>query len=148
MVAAPSSPGIVSDSFVTLHYAIRLDDDSEAVSTFDLSPATLQMGSGQLCDNLEKCLFGLQVGEQREFALRPDAAFGEHNPLLVEKISRSAMPPDVTLKENALIEFSRADGSAISGLCRQLADEHVVIDFNHPLAGRPIVFSVKIIGIM
>ena len=139
---------IVADSFVTLHYAIRLDDGTEAVSTFDLSPATLQMGSGQLSENLEKCLLGLGLGEHREFALAPEAAFGEANPRLLEWIARSALPPEMELKENTLLEFNAPNGSGFAGFCRQLNDTHALMDFNHPLAGKAITFAVKVIGVM
>lgn len=139
---------IAPDSFVTLHYALRLEDGSEAVSTFDLSPATLQMGGGQLVDTLEKCLLGLAAGDRREFALAPADAFGEHNPRLVEWIARSALPAGVELKENALIEFSAPNGNGFAGFCRQLTDTQALFDFNHPLAGKPITFEVQVIGVM
>ena len=139
---------IASDSFVTLHYALRLDDGTEAVSTFDLSPATLQMGGGQLADTLEKCLLGLTAGDHREFALPPAEAFGEHNPRLVEWIARAAIPAEVELKENTLIEFSAPNGGGFAGFCRQLTDTQALFDFNHPLAGKSVTFAVQIIGVM
>ena len=139
---------ITADSFVTLHYALRLEDGSEAVSTFDLSPATLQMGGGQMADTLEKCLLGLAQGERREFALAPADAFGEHNPRLVEWIARAALPAGVELKENSLIEFNAPNGEGFAGFCRQLTDTQALFDFNHPLAGKPITFAVHVIGVM
>lgn len=139
---------IAADSFVTLHYALRLDDGSEAVSTFDLSPATLQMGGGQMADTLEKCLLGLAQGERREFALAPADAFGEHNPRLVEWIARAALPVGVELKENSLIEFNAPNGEGFAGFCRQLTDTQALFDFNHPLAGKSITFAVHVIGVM
>ena len=139
---------ITADSFVTLHYALRLEDGSEAVSTFDLSPATLQMGGGQMADTLEKCLLGLAQGERREFALAPADAFGEQNPRLVEWIARAALPAGVELKENSLIEFNAPNGEGFAGFCRQLTDTQALFDFNHPLAGKPITFAVHVIGVM
>jgi FKBP-type peptidyl-prolyl cis-trans isomerase SlpA len=142
------APKIAADSFVTLHYALKLVDGTEAVSTFDLSPATLQMGGGQMADTLERCLLGLAAGERKSFALPPAAGFGEHNPRLVEWIARSALPPGVELRENALIEFTAPDGGGFAGFCRELNDTHALFDFNHPLAGKPITFDVHVIGVM
>jgi FKBP-type peptidyl-prolyl cis-trans isomerase SlpA len=139
---------VKTDSFLTLHYRLVLDDGSEAVSTFDLSPATLQMGSGQLSENLERCLLGLQAGDRREFQLAPEDGFGTHNPQLVERIARTALPPEVELKENSLIEFNTPDGRGFAGFCRELTDSYAVLDFNHPLAGKPLTFEVHIIGVM
>ena len=141
--------GIVKpDSFLTLHYALRLDDGSEAVSTFDLSPATLQMGSGQLSESLERCLIGLSAGDRRQFRLAPESAFGERNPLLVERIARAALPPEIELRPNTLVEFGAPEGGGFAGFCRELDATHALFDFNHPLAGKAIVFDVHIIGVM
>lgn len=143
------------DSFLTLHYRLSGLDGTEHVSTFDMSPATLQMGGGQLAASLEACLLGLGVGEHHVFELEANDAFGQHNPRLVERIARSALPPDMELKVNSLVEFT-APGSAavpsapggLAGLLRELTDTTAVFDFNHPLAGQPVRFEVKIIGIL
>jgi FKBP-type peptidyl-prolyl cis-trans isomerase SlpA len=139
---------IQGDSFVTLHYRLVLDDGSEAVSTFDLSPATLQMGSGQLAEPLERQLLGMAAGESRTASLAPGDAFGEHNPRLVERIARSALPEGLDLRENTLVEFGAPDGGGFAGFCRELGDDYAVFDFNHPLAGKALTFEVKIIGVM
>lgn len=136
------------DSYLTLHYRISGLNDEEFVSTFDLSPATLQMGSGQLAESLERCLLGLPAGERHVFQLEPEEAFGDHNPRLVEWIARSALPAGVELKENSLIEFGTPDGGGFAGFLRTLTDTSALFDFNHPLAGRPIRFEVEIIGIL
>lgn len=143
------------DSFLTLHYRLSSLDGTEHVSTFEMSPATLQMGGGQLAASLEACLLGLGVGEHHVFELQADDAFGQHNPRLVERIARSALPADVELKVNSLIEFSAPDGGTVpgipggvAGLLRELSDTSAVFDFNHPLAGQAVRFEVKIIGIL
>ncbi|MCE9571091.1 MAG: FKBP-type peptidyl-prolyl cis-trans isomerase, partial [Rhodocyclales bacterium] len=65
------SDTIKSDSLITLHYRVATGDDVELVSTFDTTPATLQMGSGELAPTLERCLVGLAVGERNVFLLEP-----------------------------------------------------------------------------
>lgn len=146
----PESPPTVGrDSYLTLHYSLSDLDNTAYVSTFDLSPATLQMGSGQLAETLEACLIGLASGERCRFELPAEDAFGPHNPRLVERIARSALPSDVELKVNSLIEFSSPDGAGdFAGFLRELTETSAVFDFNHPLAGRPVRFEVQIIAIM
>jgi len=137
------------DSYLTLHYSLSALDGSEYVSTFELSPATLLMGSGQLAETLERCLLGLPAGERHVFELAPAEAFGEHNPRLVERIARSALPPEVELKENSLIEFASPDGSGrFAGFLRELTETSALFDFNHPLAGRTVRFEVEVIAIL
>ena len=137
------------NSYLTLHYRLADEEGNDFVSTFDLSPATIQMGSGQLAAPLENCLIGLTTGKRQIFRLKPEDAFGPHNPQLVELISRSAIPPEIALKENSLIEFGAPDGGpGIAGFLRTLTDTTALFDFNHPLAGKPVCFEAEIIGIM
>lgn len=137
------------DSYLTLHYSLTGEDGTEFVSTFDMSPATLQMGGGQLAESLEQCLLGLSAGDRHAFQLPPEKAFGEHNPRLVERIARTALPPEVELKENSLIEFGSPNGGpGFAGFLRELDETTALFDFNHPLAGQAIRFEVRIIGIM
>lgn len=143
-----NTPVVAADSFLTLHYRIATAAGEEFVSTFGLSPATLQMGSGQLNPLLESHLLGLPAGERHEFTLPPEQAFGQRNPQLVERIALTALPVGMDLRENALLEFTAPDGTAFSGFLRQLGADSALFDFNHPLAGQEIRFAVEIIGIL
>ena len=137
-----------SDSFLTLHYRIAALDGEEFLSTFDMSPATLQMGSGQLAENLESVLIGLPARERFVFELEPAQAFGEHNPRLVERIARSGLPEGMELRENSVVEFTAPNGGTFAGFLRELDATYALFDFNHPMAGKTIRFEVEIIGIM
>lgn len=142
------SETVRGDSLVTLHYRMLLDDGTVLVSTFGAAPATLKLGSGELAPSLERCLAGMSQGEARSYRLEPEAAFGRHDPRLVKHFSRAALPADMQLEERAWVEFPTPDGSRCGAMVRELADAHVLIDFNHPLAGKTISFEVEIIGII
>ncbi len=136
------------DSYLTLHYRITTLDGEEFLSTFDMSPATLQMGGGQLAENLEAVLVGLPAKERFVFELEPADAFGGHNPRLVERIALDALPPGMELKENSVVEFTAPNGASFAGFLREMDATHGLFDFNHPLAGKTIRFEVEIIGIL
>jgi FKBP-type peptidyl-prolyl cis-trans isomerase SlpA len=143
-----TEPIVKPDSFLTLHYRVTAEDGEEFLNTFDMSPATLMMGSGQLAETLEACLLGLAEGTHQTFELAPEKAFGMPNPKLVERIALSALPAGMDIKENSVVEFTAPNGSAFSGFLRELTETHGVFDFNHPLAGKNIRFEVKLIGVM
>lgn len=142
------SATVRSDSYLTLHYRISTLDGEEFLSTFDMSPATLQMGSGQLAENLENVLIGLPAQEVFVFELEPKDAFGQHNDRLVERLARNALPDGIELKPNSVVEFTAPQGGTFSGFLREIDETHALFDFNHPLSGKTIKFEVKIIGIM
>jgi FKBP-type peptidyl-prolyl cis-trans isomerase SlpA len=139
---------IKPDSLVTLHYRLATGDDVALVSTFDGTPATLQLGNGELVPTLEACLEGMALGERQTFLLEPEQAFGPHSPDLVQRISRADLPADGNLEPSAMIEFSGPEGMHITGLVRELDADSALIDFNHPLAGRDVRFEVEIVGIL
>ncbi len=135
-------------NLITLHYRVATGDDTELVSTFDSTPATLQLGSGELAAPLEHCLIGVNVGERHVFLLEADQAFGDHNPQLTQRMARKALPPDSSPELHGLIQFAAPNGDKFTGIVRELDDEAVLVDFNHPLAGKPVRFEVEIIGIL
>lgn len=140
---------IKRDSLVTLHYRLATADDTEVISTFGSTPATLQLGSGELVPTLEAFLEGLPVGERHVFLLEPAQAFGPHNPELVKPMPRSELPEGgANVDLFALIEFAAPNGAKFAGLVRELDESSALIDFNHPLAGKSIRFEVEVIGIL
>ena len=142
------SERVESNSLVTLHYRIATEGNGEMVSTFAATPATLQLGSGELAPTLEACLAGLEVGQHKTFALAPDQAFGAHNPQMVSRVPRDALPPKVVPQLHEPVTLTAADGSSYSALVLEMDDDTVLLDFNHPLAGKRVLFEVKIIGIL
>ena len=140
------------DSLVTLHYRLATADDTEVVSTFGHSPATLQLGSGELAPPLEACLDDLPVGERHVFLLEPAQAFGPHNHELVKRLPKNELPNGGTdISVLTLVEFaapSQFGGAKFAGLVREMDDTSALIDFNHPLAGKSIRFEVEVIGVL
>ena len=135
------------DSLVTLHYRIAMENGQPLISTFEGTPATLQLGAGELLPNLEQLLAGLEVGKHELFTLPPNQAFGPHNPELVERVKREHMPEE-DIAPMTIMEFAAPDGSRYSGLVREISEESALVDFNHPLAGKTIRFEVEVIGVL
>lgn len=140
------------DSLVTLHYRVATADDTELVGTFESAPSTLQLGNGELAPTLEACLEGLPVGERHVFLLEPSQAFGPHNPGLLKRMAKAELPKGGSdLNMFDMIEFqapAEAGGGKYAGVVRDLDETSVLVDFNHPLAGKSIRFEVEVIGIL
>lgn len=150
-----SAACIANGSHVTLHYRIAVlygGDEHEVISTFDATPATLQLGKGQLSAALEGRLLGLAEGQHASFELGPDEGFGQRNAELVQTLSRATFDenadPGVEYLPGDVVEFNAPDGSRFAGVLKRHAADTVVVDFNHPLAGLPLRFSVQVIGVL
>jgi FKBP-type peptidyl-prolyl cis-trans isomerase SlpA len=136
------------DSLVTLNYRLATADDVEIVSTFGATPATLQLGSGELAPSLEACLNGLAVGAREVFTLAPEQGFGPHNPQLLQRLPCTELPAGSKIEPQALVEFAAPGGGKFTGMIRELDADSALIDFNHPLAGKTIRFEVEVVGIL
>lgn len=147
-----TTPVVTESAYLTLHYRLATMDGTDIVSTFSDSPATLTLGSGQLAPFLETCLLGLPEGAQQTFELAPEQAFGPRNPELLQWVSRSTLQENSQLGEDYavgdLVEFNAPGGGRFAGVLREIDDGRALFDFNHPLAGQPVKFEVKIIGIL
>jgi FKBP-type peptidyl-prolyl cis-trans isomerase SlpA len=140
-------------SFLTLHYRLSGPDGTDVVNTFDDKPATLSLGTGQLAPAMEKRLIGLAEGEHRSFALAPGEAFGERNPEMLQRVARRLLQqlgaPDEDYAPGDVLQFPTPDGQgAFAGVVRELGDDWLLCDFNHPLAGQAVSFEVQLIGVL
>ncbi|MBK6638847.1 MAG: FKBP-type peptidyl-prolyl cis-trans isomerase [Rhodocyclaceae bacterium] len=139
---------VTPTSYLTLHYRLAGEDGMDFISTFGGKPSTLQMGLGQLAPTLEDCLLGLPCDAHKKFMLPPEKAFGAHNPQFVQRIGRADLPPNSATELHGTIEIASPHGQKIAGRVIDLDDDTVLLDFNHPLAGRTVCFEVHLIGVM
>lgn len=139
---------IKNDSEVILHITLKLDDGSTADSTkVNAKPAKIQLGNGQLTQGIEENLLGLKEKEKKTFTLPPTQAYGHPNPANIHKMSRGQFQSELELVKGNIIEFEQLNGIKLPGIIREIADDQVTVDFNHPLSGQNITFTVEIVSI-
>lgn len=139
---------ITNNSEVILDFIIKLEDGSVAENSLTSGKSSkLIMGDGSLTENFEKCLLGLSEGEKGSFTLEPGDAFGLPNADNIHHMSKSLFSEDVPAQEGVIIAFSGPLNQDIPGVITQVVGDSVTVDFNHPLAGRRIIFDVNIIRV-
>jgi FKBP-type peptidyl-prolyl cis-trans isomerase SlpA len=140
-------------SFLTLHYRLSGPEGDDLINTFDDKPATWSLGTGELAPAMEARLIGLPEGTRRSFELAAGEAFGDRNPELLQRVKRSLLTElgnaDEHYSVGDVVQFPTPDGQgAYAGVIREIIDDVLVFDFNHPLAGRAVTFEVQLIGVM
>ena len=137
-------------SHLTLHYRIALADPphAEVLSTFGGNPATLVLGSGELAPALEHCLIGIDGTRPHTFVLDPEQAFGPYRAELLKRVPEEAFPEGAAPEPGHVIEFAGPQGERLAGLIKEIGAGGALVDFNHPLAGRPIRFEVEILAVL
>jgi len=132
---------------ITLHFALQLDNGDMVDTNFERDPATFTVGDGNLLPGFEKALFGMLEGEHKTVVIKPEDGFGQRNPNNIQEIARSQFSPDLELSEGLMLSFADAQKTELPGVVQSYDDDVVVVDFNHPLAGRDILFEVAILKI-
>ena len=146
--AAVVTPG----SFLTLHYRLS-GPAGDIINTFDDKPATLSLGTGELSPAVEQRLVGLAEGAHATFELPAGEAFGERNVDMQQWVARKLLTrigdPDEPYAVGDVIQFPTPDGTgSYAGAVIESNATAVRFDFNHPLAGQPVTFEVKLIGVL
>ena len=159
-VELSAAPLVQQGSFLTLHYrmagpSVNGQPGADIINTFEGKPATLSLGTGELSPALEQRLLGLPEGTRATFELPAGEAFGERNPELVQWVARKLLnelgDPDEQYKVGDVVQFPTPDGMGqYAGAVQQVKEggDAVQFDFNHPLAGQPVVFEVHVIGVL
>ena len=132
---------------VRLHLSLALTDGTEALSTFGGEPMELTMGDGTLLPTLELALFGLRAGDDQTLTLLPEQAYGPHDPALIHELPRSRFPTGMAPQVGQIVAFEMPDGDEVAGAVIEIGDQTVRVDFNHPLAGREVVFRAQILTV-
>jgi len=145
LIATSGRRRIDASARVTLHFAILLDSGEEIDTTRRGKPATFVIGDGSLLPGFEEALFGMQAGDDAQIDLSPEQAFGLHRRENVQLLNRDRFR-DVELEPGLIVSFAAPDGE-LPGVVTRIFDQTVEIDFNHPLAGRRIVFDVSILAV-
>jgi len=131
---------------VAFSYTLTVDgkvvDSSEG-----REPAQYTHGKGEIIPGLSKQLEGMRVGDQKTIVVPPEEGYGMANPTRLREIARSSLPADIDPKVGMLLEMRTPDGKAFPVRISELKKDTVVIDYNHPLAGKALQFQVKILTI-
>ncbi len=146
---------VQAGSFLTLHYRLAGPDGADLINTFGGQPATLSLGSGQLAPAIEERLMGLAEGSHRRFELAAGAAVGPRNPPRLQRVKRARLQeqgdPEATYQVGDVVQFPTPDGQGrYAGVVREVgqAGDALLFDFNHPLAGQPVHFEVRLLSVL
>lgn len=134
-------------SRVTLHYELRLADETVVDSTRAGEPATFLIGSGELIELLEQRILGLKSGERRHFEISAAESQTVVSAEAVQTLARTDFPAELELETGQVFGFATPSGDEVPGLIVSVSDSEVIVDFSHPLAGRDLIFDVEVLAI-
>lgn len=103
-------------------------------------------GKGQIIPGLEKELAGMAVGNEKKVTVKPEEAYGPVDPRAFQEIAKEKLPPEA-LKVGTMLMAKGPQGQGVPVRVHEIKENTVIMDFNHPLAGKTLSFDVKITDI-
>lgn len=131
---------------VTLHFAILLADGREVDTTRRGKPATFTIGDGNVPAGFEAALIGLSPGDDEQIPIVPERGFGARREENVRTLPIADFRTAEPLEPGLVVAFHSPEGD-LPGVVREIRGDEVVVDFNHPLAGRDLIFDVTILRV-
>jgi FKBP-type peptidyl-prolyl cis-trans isomerase SlyD len=132
---------------VQIAYTLKLANGEVIDYTEVDDPLEYLHGADNIIPGLERELTGLGAGDKKDVRVAPADGYGEYDPSEVEEISTSELPPGMPVKVGMIMAIPDDDGSMMEAMVTAVTKSTVTLDFNHPLAGKPLFFSVEILGI-
>ena len=134
---------------VKVNYTGKLKDGTVFDTSKDRQPLEFSIGSGELIPDFEQAVIGMNTGETKTIEIPVDRAYGPYNEKLVIDLDKSKMPPELDPKVGQHLEVAQGEGKPpIIVLVKEVTDKKVVVDANHPLAGKDLIFDIELLEII
>lgn len=133
---------------VTLYFSLSLTDGQLVDSNVGGQAAQCVPGDGNLLPAFDACLLGLRAGDKKRYVIPAADAFGLRQDANLKRVPRNKFAEDIELVPGLVVSFAAAEGGELPGVVHRLMGDMVEVDFNHPLAGRDIVFDVEIVDVV
>ena len=142
-----NNPQVVTDDVVvSLDYTLTVDGQIEDSTEGD-EPLQFLQGHQNIIPGLERELAGMKIGQSKTVTVPATEAYGEIDPDNIVDVPRSEFPQEIPLETGIELEVKNADGEVLTATIAEVDAESVKLDFNHPLAGKELTFTVTVIDL-
>ena len=139
---------VADNMVVSMDYTLTLDNGEIVDSSEGREPLEFLHGRGQIIPGLEKELYGMAIGDVKKVAVAPAEGYGESDEDAFQVYPRDAFPADMEITEGMGLHMRDTEsGQVIEAFIHEIRPDGVVLNFNHPLAGKTLNFDVKIAGV-
>ena len=134
---------------VSVHYRGTLDDGTEFDNSYDRGETlTFEVGVGQMIKGFDAGVVGMAVGETKSIKITADEAYGQRQTEAVQSIPKTSFPENFQFIIGQQVQGTGPNGENISAVLISEEEDTATLDFNHPLAGKDLNFSVELVEIL
>ena len=132
---------------VKVHYTGTLTDKTVFDSSREREPLEFTVGAGQMIQGFDEAVLGMAVGESKNVTIPSDKAYGPKREEAMVSVPKTQLPEGMTPEVGMQLEATQQDGSKQVLVVAKVEEEEVVLDANHPLAGKDLIFDIELVEI-
>lgn len=138
---------IENGKYVQLQYTGTFDNDEVFDTNVGLDPLEFQVGSGAIISGLDRAVVDMKIDDEKDITVKPEDGYGEYNDAFLLTVPRQEMQASFPPEPGMVISIQMENGNLIPARITQVNDDDVILDLNHPLAGKTLHFNIKILAV-
>lgn len=132
---------------VSVHYTGKLTNGEQFDSSTGRDPLSFTVGAGQMIKGFDDAVLGMEVGEKKVVSISPKEAYGEKNDEAIIEFPKANVPAEMALEVGMKLQLQDQSGRPFPVVVSEIKDEVIVLDANHELAGKELVFDIELVEI-
>ena len=138
---------VKSNDKIKVHYTGKLLDGQIFDSSLEREPLEFTVGAGQMIPGFDKGVMDMGLNEKKTLKIHAAEAYGEKSEELKQEVPRQNLPKDLKPEVGMALASQTPDGHQMQFVVTEVKEDTIVVDGNHPLAGKELVFDVEVVGI-
>jgi peptidylprolyl isomerase len=136
-----------SGDLVKVHYRGTLQDGTVFDSSYEGEPLEFTLGQGQIIPGFEQAVQGMTPGDSKTVQVEQDQAYGNYDESKLINVQRANLPDNIQPEEGMVLQVNSQDNDVFYVTVSEVKDEEVVLDGNHPLAGKDLTFEIELVDL-
>ncbi|BCA53768.1 FKBP-type peptidyl-prolyl cis-trans isomerase SlyD [Nitrospira sp. KM1] len=136
---------VANGKVISLEYTLKLENGMVVDTNVGAAPLTYTHGADQIVRGVESAVDGMEVGQTKKAVVPPTEGYGDPDPNAFQEVSKEKLPAEI--KVGTQLRGKDANGHEIRPIVSEIKEETVLLDFNHPLAGKTLYFDLKVVNI-
>lgn len=132
---------------IKVDYEGSLKDGSVFDSSKKGSPLVFTVGAGQMIKGFDAGVVGMKLNEEKTINIKAAEAYGERDEKMIQKVPKDFFPKEYKVVKGEKVMLRHQNGQPLQALIKEIVADGVLLDFNHPLAGKELIFKVKVVSI-
>lgn len=132
---------------VKVHYTGKLEDGTVFDSSVERDPLEFKLGNGNMIAGFENAVLGMEKGDSKSARIPYQEAYGERREDMKVEVPKTQVPEDLKPEVGQQLSIKQQDGTAVPVVVTDIDHEKIVLDANHPLAGKDLIFDIELVEI-